>query len=420
MILMDLIPYDGPQFAEAMCGVLKERQAHWTGGAKKDLLVSCAIADAESKGQAAGKLIVGDEDVMICQNHRLKKAYEVGEENSGQYLKDFNALAALCSAATKGGNVVQALRTYQRLNELCALDLIMYNDTRWEGRYLCVSRAVRLQSTPVTNAEVHQLPTVVEQCLKVPDFLQHSYFERLKNYETVLKKLNDVSKFYQTQRFPVGCFVPLLNQWMGSCCKFSVSDEPGSVVAMKKAFSGAIDQYLIQPVISENNNFLKAALFHPGVAGVLKHSVKESILDAWSGLMQWYVWESIKMDASDLEPNASAFTDAAIEFYRKNCIPEQPEEEIGEELDWEELQKGTVGGMNHMEFWKSVIADADFKVSGGPVIELKWCHAALPSAAMHLSLPAGESIDEFSFSSSQRTLTKERCLNLLEAHGRHA
>jgi hypothetical protein len=269
-MLLDLIPFNGLQFAETMAGALRERQENWTRGATNDLLLSSAIADAESKGQAAGKLIVGDDDQLKCQNHKLKKVYEVGETNSGQYLLDFTAFAALCSSAASRGNVVDVLSNYQFLNDLCALDFVNYNDTRWEGRYAVISRAVHLELSMVMNSDLHRLPVVQEQRLIVHDFLEAIYFARLKSYKIVLKNLNDVSKCYQTQSFPVGCFVPLLNHYMYECCASNTANESGALVAMKNSFAAAIKQYLVQPVVSECNNFLKSAMFHPGVLRMIQ------------------------------------------------------------------------------------------------------------------------------------------------------
>jgi hypothetical protein len=70
-------------------------------------------------------------------------------------------------------------------------------------------------------------------------------------------------------------------------------------------------------------------------------------------------------------------------------------------MPWAEMKKdGTFGGFNHIDFWKTVTRDTNFH---------EGAFAPLKSlAGMLLATPAGESVDEFCFSSSQRTLSKDR------------
>jgi len=55
-----------------------------------------------------------------------------------------------------------------------------------------------------------------------------------------------------------------------------------------------------------------------------------------------------------------------------------------------------------LEFWQAIANNRELSPNefGGSFL--------LPVASMLLALPAGESVDEFTFSSSQRTLTKDR------------
>lgn len=145
IVLLDLVPYAGPQYAELLGGSMAERRTHWTHDL--DIVAASLIADWESKGQAAGKLIFGEDDTLGCQNHRLKKVYEVGEESSGQYLRDFNAFAALAAAAAQHGTVDKVLRRFQDLSDLDSLYFVLHNDTRWESRSMLSS--VRLVCGPL-------------------------------------------------------------------------------------------------------------------------------------------------------------------------------------------------------------------------------------------------------------------------------
>jgi hypothetical protein len=122
--LLDLVPYSGPQFAEALAGGLSERREHWLGGS--NVLAAAGIADGEAKGQAAGAIMFGDADMLKCQNHRLKSAYTEAEENSGQFKADLLAFAALASSAAHKGPTCTALWSHQRLHGLPELVLLFY------------------------------------------------------------------------------------------------------------------------------------------------------------------------------------------------------------------------------------------------------------------------------------------------------
>ena len=389
VILLDFIPYEGPQFAESLAGALKERQEHWTSGTK--LISATGMADFDAKGQAAGKLIFGSDDMLGCQNHRLKKAYEVGEAGSGQYLKDFNALVALSSAAATYGNVDSVLSRYQRLNDLVELKMLLYNDTRWEGREQVVSRGCALEASLVSNTELKSLAVVQEQLEKVSDFLSKDYFVRLKSYAIVLKDLNCVSKFYQTQRFPTGCFVPLLNKWMEMRTRPNSNMEPVYLSDMKASFNNSIRAYLVNPVVEKANNFLKAGLLHPGVARHLLAFVDSAVLES--------CFASLRDDSISLNEHSGPFFDAASNFYREHVIGAKIP--LPDDIQWKDLEcDGSLNGFSHMSFWRNVVTV--------PTGDHVWLNSLAPLAAMLLAVPAGESVDEFSFSSSQRTLSKER------------
>ena len=62
---------------------------------------------------------------------------------------------------------------------------------------------------------------------------------------------------------------------------------------------------------------------------------------------------------------------------------------------------GTFEGVSHLGFWASAAATRDAE-------DANRLNPLLPLAAMLVSLPAGEAVDEFSFSSTQHTLSKDR------------
>jgi hypothetical protein len=301
VMLLDMIPFEGQQFAQVVAGALRMRQNDWTAGF--NLLVAGGVADGESKMQAAGKAMYGDDDMHHCANHSLKLCYEDGEKVSGQYKLDFDALVSLSSYAAVNGNVSTFLAAFQKLHDLAELKTLLYCPTRWEGRFILVRRAAIIKD-PLIALGNSGMPLITELREKVPDFLRVTFFERLEAYLGVLQKLNDVSLFYQTQAFPTGCFVPLCTLYMLAVTKSDVLMEQPFLVAMKDAFHAAIVSRVKQCVLDVPNNFLKAGLLHPGVAGILKSTVKDDVLDA--------CFNSILEDAKLLVPEAMQVYTAPI------------------------------------------------------------------------------------------------------------
>ena len=398
--LLDLIPYSGPQYAEPFAGALSERRKHWLGANNK-ILVAGGIADAEAKGQAAGKLMFGEGDMLKCQNHRLKKVYEVAESSSGQFKLDLQVFAALASAAAMKGPAAGALWQQQRLLGLPELHFIIYNDTRWEGRFQLVARALELRDALVGNDAVLGLDVVAVQRQLVGDFLSHNYFKRLEHYLPLLDDLNKMSKFYQTQSFPTGCFVVLLSKWAEQRAVVHNRDmQAPYFLSFMDAFKGALTEYLLEPVIRDANLFLQSALLHPGVCSCVVGFLSTDVIDAtFEGIIN----EAVQLDGEDSEEGSLLVYRGSLLKYRSLFMPKELVEEVTDwsSLNWDELSKmGTFRGYSHLGFWKDV--------RDGNVDSSHRLSPLLPVASMLLAVPAGEAIDEFSFSSSQRTLTKER------------
>jgi hypothetical protein len=103
-------------------------------------------------------------------------------------------------------NIADDLHVYQFCNDLAELTVVLYNETRWEGRFLVLSRFLALgESLPI----LINSPCVLEQRRTVADFLTCTFFDRIRLYLPFLSKMNDVSLLYQTQKFPTGHLVPL-------------------------------------------------------------------------------------------------------------------------------------------------------------------------------------------------------------------
>jgi hypothetical protein len=391
IILLDLIPFIGPQFAQTYAAALEHRQDHWTMDMVPEPIRAGGIADSESKPQAAGNLIYGD-DMSRCQNHKLKKVYEEAEVNSLTFRRDFDATTKLAVYVCNNATVCNDLLRYQKLNELQELHVFLFNETRWEGRFKVVSRFVELEESlsGVIGGDI------LEECRAImDDFLSDSFFRRMRDYSALLEKFNNVSLLYQTQKFPTGCLVPFCIFYLLRITNPRGDDEEGDefhLTDLKSHFHRAIELHMKKPVLLSCNNFLKSGMLHPGVFKVLLQTkcVPSFVFDE--------CWDSIMSDAESVGLTR-AFAELSKNAY---CTYVQNMPIWSRKMEWEALfDSGKVCGVSALEFWKSVL---DPKSD----VKMKELQFLAPVAAMLLAQPAGESVDEFAFSSSGMTLTKER------------
>jgi len=410
--LFDLIPYYGQQYAKAIAGVLLSRQNHWTKQLPMNPILAGTIADAEYKGQAAAKLMVDEEDTTKCQNHKLKKVYEVVETKTNFYKLDFLLITEVASYFAANVNIQRELSSHQRINELAELSLFLYNDTRWESRYQVLKRFLELKESIV---EIFRKKGILleEWREKVSDFLDDAFFERCRKYLVFLKEMNRVSLFYQTQKFPTGCFVPLMILYLMDLSKPNKQMDAPYLLDFKNCLYSAIKEYMYKPILTTKNNFLKAALLHPGVAKIVFNKVGVELINE--------CFDSILTDALSMENvekehqndvlsmenvekenqnDEISFLTPSINYYRNTII--NTSTEFPNVFPWKDLNKnGLINEFSHMEFWKDV-ALKGINFNKGK------CAHILKAASMILAQPAGESIDESTFSSVGNTMRKDR------------
>jgi hypothetical protein len=150
----------------------------------------------------------------------------------------------------------------QEMQSLAPLRMQLFNDTRWDGRSKFLERCLVLEEHIVDCFKDHPKVEEIQREL-CPDFLSSEYFSRLALYVPILKGMNSISLLYQSQKFPTGHLVPLCVYHM---TQFLASNQYGEECFedMKKSFLDAVGQYMVEPVLKNPNNFLKAACFHPG------------------------------------------------------------------------------------------------------------------------------------------------------------
>lgn len=134
-------------------------------------------------------------------------------------------------------------------------------------------------------------------------------------------------------------------------------------------------------------------LFHPGIGPYLKTFVPQRVIDR--------SWIAIECDMEAISAKNQDYAALSLRKYRdwieSRCILPMPVIDLAVLKDG-----GYYAGQRPLEFWQAVASSREMGQNefGGSFL--------LPVASMVLALPAGESVDEFTFSSSQRTLTKDR------------
>jgi hypothetical protein len=137
--------------------------------------------------------------------------------------------------------------------------------------------------------------------------------------------------------------------------------------------------------------FFESALFHPGVGKFLPTFVSASILEE--------CWEAVDLDIGAITKERD-FPDIALQKYKawlSEGVPDSMPSVVTAQLK----VSGSFAGVDPLMFWKEIAGDrTNANKFGGSFL--------LPVASMVLALPAGESVEEFTFSSTQRTLTALR------------
>ena len=301
----------------------------------------------------------------------------------------------LCAFVCSNSNIARYLQRYQQANELAELHVKMECATRWSGLFSCMTRFDELrESLPV----MQEMGEVKALSSKVTDFLQPAFFLRLKGYLEVLSELNRLSEFYQTQKFPVGCFVPLLTGHLHQYFQPSMMDS-AYIASLKKAFLKSVETRMLKCLSEPSSTFLQAAVLHPGVCSGLVGLgfVEQGVID---GAFDNVVDQAVLLAEND---SVRPLLLGALAIYRGQ-LPrgEAPKVNISSLKE-----SGSYFGVSHMSFWRGVVwTDPKTNKKATPNAEFLGSLAGV--ASMLLALPAAEAVDEFAFSSSGATFTKGR------------
>jgi hypothetical protein len=203
----------------------------------------------------------------------MKSAYEVLEKDAPEFKAAIEAVAALFVSVSNSANVNAMLRAYQDVNEVSSAAFYVYNDTRWEGHVCMLEGAVKLK---------HSLPCLKEFA-RTQKRAELAFFVRLGIYHKHLVVVDNVSRLFQTQRFPAGhlvllAYLELANMFQPSA---DLAAEPLFETDFRKAVHQAVCDCLVAPITTRANAFAKAAIFHPDICRLMQHgAVSEDVFKA--------------------------------------------------------------------------------------------------------------------------------------------
>lgn len=395
VLALDFIHCPTSHYTEVLGAILRERQEHWTAGMEPELVLAGGIADGASDVQSAGRYVFGngsngeDDDMSRCQNHKMKSAYELLERSAPQFKQVIDALADLFVSVSNSANVSATLKVFQHVNEVSSAALYIYSETRWEGRVALLECALKLRKSLPCLKEYALSQKIGATCA---DFLEEPFFQRLALYHKHLNVVHNVSRLFQSHRFPAGHLVLLAYHELSRM--FLPPTDAGAEAQVESTFREAvrvsIQDCLVSPLTMRVNAFAKAAIFHPDICRLLQHGLLSD--DIFHACV-----ESVEKDIDALSgegTDATELTKIIFKTYLKKCKERAPVQFLG--FDSIKLN-GVYGETDALSYWHKI-----GKEMGNPLAAL------LPIASMLLALPAGESHNEFVFSCSGRILSRDR------------
>lgn len=254
ILMLDLIPSSVGKYRETIGAALVTRQQYWTESFDH-LIAAGGLGDNASNIQSAGGFVFGKSEMSRCQCHMLALCLSDIENLNLDFNSDTSVMSKFCAYVAVNGNVVSMLQNFQEVNGLSELHVLLECETRWNGLFFALERFCLLEES---LKSLKALPVVTDLKDIVPDFLEGSFFLRLRGYQPYLAELHSVSVLYQTQKFPVGCFVPLMSIHLNCFFQHSNMDAP-FVASFKRSLLKAM-QTRLSPTYSSVNNFLKVWL----------------------------------------------------------------------------------------------------------------------------------------------------------------
>ncbi len=131
---LDLVPVVGAATEEVVSSLLITRQQYHTEKMDPEPIAAAGFADGGANVQAAGRNVYEAEDVLRCENHKIKGCSKDIEARCPPMQRDLDALYELFSYTSWHTHLLRGLRAEQYIQDVTSYELIVENETRWEKR----------------------------------------------------------------------------------------------------------------------------------------------------------------------------------------------------------------------------------------------------------------------------------------------
>lgn len=349
------------------------------------------IDNSEDKNEST------ENDGTLCFNHDLKNCFDqvlgkikghIGTAKAAS--KDFiamEAFVALVQSHEDLKSLIESLQIEHYGNVRDSLNFIRGNLTRWEGRHKAVDRFITLKvfAQKLFEKENAFFRSSFKDLgsSRPKDVMSDAYFERLRQYSSILAAVNAISESAQEKRVPTGSRVVGWTSKLLKLTDFTQNDAPtlkDFKVALHTSFQNRIGKY-----ISTVTNMLKAALFDTREANKLEsYGVTTNlVVNAWTsvldeGLLLFQIKEDQQTQYRQILKGSLTLVGEAI--------------------------KNSPHITNPLEFFRT-------PEHGGKITDsllLTVITNIRPIAAMYLAFPAGSGEVERGFSLTKLTMTNLR------------
>jgi hypothetical protein len=185
----------------------------------------------------------------VCGEKPLAKSYDLHQEMVALHLLTIKTVA-------------KVLRTTSWLHEELhgsdenALELIIENVTRWEGKWAAIERFLSMKNHLRKCVALKDYFAKVNTKVVADDLFSETFFSRLRGYKDLFDVFHKISKMSQSENQCSIAWVPSWIYKIKSACKSS-----NSLLGSKLA--AAVDDRLIPMYLKGSTPVLKAALLNP-------------------------------------------------------------------------------------------------------------------------------------------------------------
>lgn len=392
-----------------------------------------SVTDKAADVKKASQMLTGD-DAKWCFNHEIKKVIDDCFEGT-------TATPATALLAKKVTVLIRDVSAWVRTDKdenmlLCAMQkvekpvqLLVENDTRWEGKFRSVERFLRLRAAlvemkPETGSQLWTMMAKdFDPDVAFPGFAreasgaeQDAFWRLVTQIKDILGTFHKASMFVQGEEYPTLSSIPYWC-WRITNSLAAVTDDAIAIKELKTALKASFKKRT-RYYMTTCNNALKAAALDPRFADLARLGVDDvTISEVWFSIKEEELQFS-NIDVTDNEVQRNRWL-KSLDGDIKNC-----QEALCElSANWFEngcrLEDTGVdfetrpGPINPLDFWRAATkegtpapcGDCNWRISE---YDSRFFSALKKAARVLLSIPAGSAPSERIFSGAGRVYTPGR------------